>query len=377
MEAFPKSLHHLVSAFASQAAVALDNTLLIQSNEALIERLNKTNKKLVSENKKLKQKIAIQSQFSQTIIGDCLAMKQVFNLLEKIVNTDVTVFIKGETGTGKELIAQAIHYNGNRKKAKFIAQNCSALPEALLESELFGYKRGAFSGADKDKIGLIKAADGGTLFLDEIGDMPINLQAKLLRVLQEKQIRPLGSNESISVDVRIIAATHRDVEKMIKEGEFREDLYYRLHIFPIELPPLRSRKDDIPSLLQHYLDKFCEKYDKKTQGFSPATFDLLLAYDYLGNVRELSNIIERAVLLVEQEGYILPEHLDDKLKFNCFKKVQSEKNNLKAVMAEYEAELIQQKLHKFDGNQTHTAKEFGISRRSLIEKINRYQIDIS
>ena len=373
LEAFPSWLHNLVSALASQAAVALDNTLLIQKNQTLIERLNQTNKTLVKENKKLKQKISHQSQFQQTMIGECPAMKQVFNLLEKILDTDVTVFIKGETGTGKELIAQAIHYKGNRKHNAFIAQNCAALPEALLESELFGYKRGAFSGAEKDKQGLIQSADGGTLFLDEIGDMPINLQAKILRVLQEKRLRPLGSNKSITVNVRIIVATHRDLETMIKVGDFREDLYYRLHVYPIELPPLRSRKEDIPSLLSYYMNKYSDKYHKAIQGLSPVAFDLLVSYDYSGNIRELSNIIERAVLLAEQNGYILAEHLDPKLS-NGLNSVKNKSNHLKSLVANYEAGLIQQELQKYDGNQTQTAKAFGVSRRCLIEKMNRYQI---
>ncbi len=373
---FPESLHSLVSAFASQAAVALDNTLLIQKNQTLIERLNETNKTLIKENENLKQKIALQSQFNKTIIGDSLAMKQVFKLLEKILNTDVTIFIKGETGTGKELIAQAIHYNSHRKNSAFIAQNCSTLPENLLESELFGYKRGAFSGADKDKEGLIKAADGGTLFLDEIGDMPLNLQAKLLRIVQDKLLRPLGSNESSLVNVRIIAATHKNLEQMIKAGDFREDLYYRLNVYPIELPPLRSRKEDIPSLLTYYLDKYSKKYNKEIQGLSPIVLDLLLAYDYFGNIRELSNIIERAVLLAENKGYILPEHLDNKLTAPDFSiKIEpNKKNRLKSLVANYEATLIQQELKEHQGNQTNTAKKLGISRRCLIEKINRYQI---
>ena len=377
LEEFPESLHNLVSAFASQAAVALDNTLLIKKNQNLIERLDKTNKTLIKENKKLKQKIEFQSQFNETIIGDSLVMKQVFRLVEKILNTDVTVFIKGETGTGKELIAQAIHNNSHRKNAAFIAQNCSSLPESLLESELFGYKKGAFSGADRDKKGLIEAADGGTLFLDEIGDMPINLQAKLLRIVQDKQLRPLGSSNSYHINVRIITATHKNLENMIKTGEFREDLYYRLHVYPIELPPLRSRKEDIPSLLSYYLAKYSDKYNKKIQSLSPAALDLLLTYDYFGNIRELSNIIERAVLLAEKQGYILPEHLDNKLKACSFAIAaeDNKQNTLKSLVASYETKVIQEELNKNLGNQTHTAKSLGVSRRCLIEKINRYQLE--
>ncbi len=378
IEAFPSYLHDLVSAFSSQAAIALDNSLLIKKNQELINSLNKSNRQLSQENTQLKQKISKQSQFQQTMIGESMAMKQVFNLIDKVLDNDVTVFIKGESGTGKELIAKAIHQHGRRKDKVFIAQNCSALPEALLESELFGYKKGAFSGADKDKEGLIQAADGGTLFLDEIGDMPINLQPKILRVLQEKELRPLGSNITIPVDVRIIAATHKNIEELVKNGEFREDLYYRLHIYPVELPPLRARKEDIPPLLNYYLSKYNEIYHRNILSLSTKALDLLLAYDYSGNIRELSNIIECAVIRSDNQ-YILPEHLQlDRKNKNHFINTPADKqisSGLKAMLGEYEMALIRQELQKFNGNQTHTAKSFGISRRSLIEKINRYQIN--
>ncbi|MBO6563085.1 MAG: sigma-54 factor interaction domain-containing protein, partial [Nisaea sp.] len=213
----------------------------------LIGVLESTNKELAEENRRLKTEIAKSSRFT-SIIGNCGAMQKVFAMLEKVLDSDVTVLITGETGTGKEVVANAIHRNSHRARGPFVAQNCAAMPEQLLESELFGFKRGAFTGANQDKKGLLEAAHGGTIFLDEIGDMPIGLQAKILRVLQEGEVRPLGSLESRKVDIRVLAATHQDLEARIAEGQFREDLFYRLNVFPIHLPPLRDRQDDVPAL---------------------------------------------------------------------------------------------------------------------------------
>jgi sigma-54-dependent transcriptional regulator len=373
---FPNTLESLVKAFASQAAVAIDNAQLIEQNNHLIELLNATNQQLTAENIDLKIKIAHHCRFTDTLIGNSAPMQLVFNLMEKVLDSDATVLIRGETGTGKELIAAAIHQNSHRRQGPFIAQNCAALPETLLESELFGYKRGAFSGAQKDKKGLIEAADRGTLFLDEIGDMPINLQAKLLRVLQDQKVRPLGALESRKVELRIITATHRDLETMIKEGQFREDLYYRLNVFPIDLPPLRARQEDLPALLQHFLEEYAERYNKTLQGFSPAAFDALLHYDYPGNIRELKNIVERAVLLSESGGSIQPAHLDKKLMadVNPAPSAIPTQAKLKEIIQVYEKQVIQQYLQTNHWNQTHTAKALGISRRGLVEKIRLYKI---
>jgi len=373
---FPNTLESLVQAFASQAAVAIDNAQLIEQNNHLIEMLNATNQQLTAENINLKIKIARQCQFTDTLIGDSTPMQQVFNLMEKVLDSDATVLIRGETGTGKELIAAAIHQKSHRHQGPFIAQNCAALPENLLESELFGYKRGAFSGAQKDKKGLIETADGGTLFLDEIGDMPINLQAKLLRVLQDQKVRPLGALESHKIDLRIVTATHCDLETLIKEGQFREDLYYRLNVFPIELPPLRARQEDLPALLQHFLEEYAERYHKTLQGFSPAAFDMLVHYDYPGNIRELKNLVERAVLLSESGGSILPAHLDKKLMATQaqLKDVIPTQAKLKEIIQIYEKQIIEQYLQTHHWNQTHTAKVLGISRRGLVEKIRLYKI---
>jgi len=318
------------------------------------------------------------------IIGECAAMQKVFSLLEKIIDSDATVLIQGETGTGKELVAQALHYNSARNKYPLVVQNCAALPEHLLESELFGYKKGAFSGAISDKKGLIEQAHHGTLFLDEIGDMPLNLQAKLLRILQDRMVRPLGGLDSREVDVRIVAATHCDLHKKIADGTFREDLFYRLSVFPIPLPPLRDRRDDLPALLQYNIDHFKEHYRKSICGIAPAVLELLMRYDYPGNIRELRNIVERCVILCEPGGHIILEHLPEQIlelggRFCTTNQLESmplsiQNGTLKEAVEAYECTLIQSKLAACQGNQTRAAGELGIARRTLIEKINRYGI---
>lgn len=370
---------------ATQTAVAVQNKQLIESNKRLINILNHNNRQLEAENKYLRSKIETKYDFSK-IIGHSKSMQKVFDLMSKVLNSEVTVLVQGETGTGKELIAHAIHYNSSRRNKEFVVQNCAALPENLLESELFGYEKGAFSGANAAKKGLIEVADGGTLFLDEIGDMPISLQAKLLRVLQEKEVRRLGSVKSMKVNVRIVAATHCDLKSKIEEGSFREDLYYRLSVFPIELPALRDRKEDLPPILQHFLDGFNSVYKKDIKTFSPKTLEILTAYDFPGNIRELRNEVERALLLAEEGGSILPEHLSEFLlqkskhngsasKHNNVEKVILDiDGGLKEVVGEYEAKVITNVLEDCDWNQTRAAQILGIGRRTLITKINRYQI---
>ncbi len=369
----------LLGAFASQAAVAIDNVQLIETNKRLIEILDHTNRELVEENRRLREKIVSRYDFSK-IIGHGAAMKKVFSLLEKVLASSATVLIRGETGTGKELFAQTVHFNSPRRSNEFVAQNCAALPDNLLESELFGYKKGAFSGAMQDKKGLIELANGGTLFLDEIGDMPLGLQAKLLRVLQEKEVRPLGGVESKKIDVRIVAATHCNLEEKIKQGEFREDLYYRLSVFPIDVPPLRARKDDVPALTKYFVDEFARVYGKEVSGFSPRAFDCLFDYDFPGNVRELKNVIERAVLLCEPGGSILPEHLPEQLHCNerpSHRAPPAAVNHdagLKELVEGYEQTLLREKLQACNWNQTRTAEQLHIGRRTLIEKLTKYQI---
>jgi sigma-54-dependent transcriptional regulator len=376
--AFPQEMESIVTAFASQAAVTLNNVQLIERNEQLIRLMDDTNRQLTAENQQLRERMSISGRFSE-IIGTSKPMQQVFDLMGKVINTTATVLLTGETGTGKELVAQSIHYSGVRSKGNFVAQNCATLPENLLEGELFGFKKGAFSGADRDKKGLIEHANGGTLFLDEIGDMPISLQAKLLRVLQEREVRPLGALNNIPVDIRIVAATHHNLLDKIKQGEFREDLFYRLSVFPIELPPLRDRKEDIPALISYFLCQYAEQYGKDVNHLSPAAMEQFIFYDFPGNIREMRNALERAVLMCEDHGVILPEHLPTEIqqaqiKLDEMGLALCESNSLKSVTGRYESMVILRRLMEFGGNQTKTAESLQLSRRALINKMNKYNI---
>jgi DNA-binding NtrC family response regulator len=253
---------------------------------------------LTNEVKKLAEESTERIKFANMIsVGD--AMQSVFRLVKKAQNTDIAVLIQGETGTGKELIAQALHEGTKRSAAPFVALNCASIPKDLLESEIFGHERGAFTGAIQRKTGKFEQANGGTLFLDEIGELDLSLQAKLLRVLQSKQFERVGGSEVITVDVRIVSATHRNLHEAIKQGTFREDLYYRLASFPVKLPPLRERAEDIPALAQYFLEKFALRYDQPARSFSPKALRILTHYHWPGNVRELENTVERAVVLCE------------------------------------------------------------------------------
>jgi sigma-54-dependent transcriptional regulator len=385
---FPQALQGIVAAFASQAAVAIDNVQLFSQNRQLIELLNSINQALEQENRQLRHTIERQSRFSE-IIGHSPRMQQVYTFMEKILDSDATVLLRGETGTGKELVARAIHANSRRRKGEFVAQNCAALPENLLESELFGYRRGAFTGATTDKKGLIEVAHGGTLFLDEIGDMPLGMQAKLLRVLQEREVRPLGSVKSNTVDIRVIAATHCDLQEKVAAGEFREDLYYRLCVFPIDIPPLRERKEDLPALLSHFLKTYAEQYQKPIAGFSPDALDRLLIYDYPGNIREVKNLVERAVLLCDAGGSILPEHLPahvmHKDHIDSFSPITDKKNtrstgygegrdSLVELVKYFESSLIEQKLKECNWDRAKAARALKVPLRTLTEKIHRFKI---
>ena len=381
-------LESVIKAFSSQAAICINNTLLIDSNKKLIDILDSTNKFLCEDNRRLREQKVHSCDYQ--IIGESEPLKTIFKLMDKVVDSHVTVLLRGETGTGKEVFANAIHQSSPRKSMPFITQNCAALPEQLLESELFGYKKGAFTGATSEKKGLFDVANGGTLFLDEIGDMPVSLQSKLLRVLQESEVRPLGGMESHKVDVRIIAATHCDLEDKIQKGEFREDLFFRLCIFPMELPPLRTRGGDVIILAEHFIKKSQDIYKKKIAGISPAVIELLLNYEYPGNVRELQNLIERAVLLCEAGGSILPEHLPLSLKravslnltsmpsedelFTPMPECSLSSRPLKQTVNDYERSVITQHLKSNNWNQTQTAKALKIPRRTLIDKMSRFNI---
>ncbi|MEH6501111.1 MAG: sigma 54-interacting transcriptional regulator [Pseudoalteromonas distincta] len=302
------------------------------------------------------------------LIGESDGMKQVYSLISKVLHNPVTVLITGETGTGKELVARAIHDYGLRRSKPFIALNCAAMPENLLESELFGYRKGAFSGADRDHKGLFDAADGGTLFLDEIGDMPLLLQAKLLRVLQEGELRPLGSNATHKVDVRVVTATHHQLREQVQSGQFREDLFYRLTHFPIHLPPLRERGEDILLLAREFVDSACCFLERDPCRWSDAALEQLASHDFPGNVRELKGLIARALLLCDG-NLLLAEH------FNLPGATPDEGQlSLRERMERVERNLLIDCLRKNQGNQTSAATELGLPRRTLLYRMQRLNI---
>ncbi len=304
------------------------------------------------------------------IVGKCKKMHQLFELISKIAPTSSTVLIRGESGTGKELIARAIHYNSPRKKAPFVPVNCAALPESLLEAELFGHEKGAFTDATYKKEGMFEVANRGTIFLDEISDMTLRMQAKILRVIQERSFTRVGGTKPIQVDVRILAATNRDLEKMIKEGSFREDLYYRLNVVGIFVPPLRDRKEDIPLLAWHFLKKYNQIHGKKVKNISPRVMERLLSYSWPGNVRELENVMERAVILSGREILTL-EDLSPH-----FQKARISEESSPPSIEEAEKKLILDALRATGGNQTKASRLLGIHRNTLRRKIKKYRIKI-
>jgi DNA-binding NtrC family response regulator len=313
----------------------------------------------------------------QNIIGTGRAMKRIFELVDTIAGLSSTVLIQGETGTGKELIAKAIHFNSPRKDQKLVSINCGAIPENLLESELFGHVKGAFTGAVQTRIGRFEQANGGTIFLDEIGNMPVSLQVKLLRVLQEREFERVGGNSTVKVDVRIIAATSSNLEQMVKDRTFREDLYFRLNVIPINLPPLRERREDIPLLVQRFVEQFCETHRLERKTVSPQVMKALMAFDWPGNVRQLENIVERMVALTGNRTAILPADLPEEiqrrgsLNFVPLIEIPEEGINFQNVVTDMERELIIQSLRKTNGNKKLAAKLLNLKRTTLIEKIKR------
>ena len=314
------------------------------------------------------------------IIGQSAAMKRLFELLPRVAQAPSNVLIMGESGTGKELVARAIHELSPRKERPFVVVNCGGIPPNLLESELFGYKAGAFTGATKDKEGLFLKAHQGTIFLDEIGELPLEMQVKLLRVVQEKALMPLGATKEVKIDVRIISATNRDLEKEVLAGNFREDLFYRLNVITLTLPPLRERREDIPLLVDHFLKKYAQKMGKKIEGISDFALKALMEYDFPGNVRELENIIERSVAL-ETGPLILPESLvlsrEKKKKSTSGEKgfeveLPPEGLDLEEFLAKIEISLLRQALERTGGNKTEAAKLLGLNFRSFRYRLAKY-----
>jgi len=313
------------------------------------------------------------------IIGQSDRMQETFRLIEKVADSDSTVLIYGESGTGKELVARAIHFNSYRKNKPLVPINCGAIPEDLLESELFGHVRGAFTGATTTRSGRFESADGGTIFLDEIGDMSARLQVKVLRVLQEKEFEPVGGNKTIKINVRIIAATHRDLEKAVQKGIFREDLFYRLNVIPITLPPLREKKSDIPLLISHFLDHFNKEKNQKVEGISEEAMKIIMRYSWPGNVRELKNLVEWLVV-VKREGRILPEDLPEKLRREnndvLIPKIEISDDGicLNTAVSEFEKVLILQSLKNTNWVKNKAAKLLHLNRTTLVEKIKRHRL---
>ncbi|NKB72656.1 MAG: response regulator [Candidatus Latescibacteria bacterium] len=328
-------------------------------------------RRMYQENTFLKEEIAAQHRFDQ-IIGRSRAMRDLGEILAKVVDSQVTVLLTGESGTGKETIARSIHYNGGRREGRFVAVNCGALSDHLLESELFGHRRGAFTGAYEDRAGLFEAATGGTVFLDEIGETSPAMQVRLLRVLQEGEVTRVGESRVRPVDARVVAATNRNLPQEVQEGRFREDLYYRLGVFPIHLPALRQRLEDIPLLAQFFLQRHTEANGKPVQGFTPRALEALGRYDWPGNVRELENEIERALVLVASGGAIDIEMLSEKIQ-GPRASIKRE-GRLQDIVAQVEREAIDRAFTDFAGNKSRMAAHLGISRWTLLQKMKAYGV---
>ena len=345
-------------------------------------RINITNalrsKSLEVENRVLKKEMGKEYSF-QSLIGNSEAMHRIFDLVKRVSQTPTNVLITGESGTGKEVVAKAIHYNGPLKDKPFVTINCGAIPEQLMESEMFGHKKGSFTGAVADKSGLFEVADGGTLFLDEVGELPVTIQVKLLRAIQERVIRRVGAVDDIKVEVRICAATNRDLEEMVKAGTFRQDLFYRLNVINIKTPSLRERKDDIPLLATHFLKKYNDRLTKTVGGISAEAMEMLKKYDYPGNVRELENIIERTVAL-EGGATILPESLPPFVNTPSGRKMASSHEieigddgiDLDKVIGQIEKELLVKAIHATNGVKKRAAKLLHITFRSMRYRVEKY-----
>ncbi len=348
--------------------------------DELINTINRAleHNRLKTENIILRKELREKYQ-TESIIGTSQCIQDMHKLIRTVADSDSTILILGESGTGKELVAKALHYQSRRSEKPLIPVNCGAIPEDLLESELFGYTKGAFTGANTDKLGRFQLANNGTIFLDEIGDMSPRLQIKVLRVLQEQEFEPVGSIETIKVDVRVIAATNKNLETAVEEKKFREDLYYRLNVIPIHIPPLRERKCDIPILIEHFLKRFNKLKNRNIQGTTDKTMSLLMSYDWPGNVRELENLIERIVIL-KGEGHIEEKDLPSKISGiqEVVKHIQvyipDEGVCFNTLVSEFEQQLITQALQKTNFVKNKAAKLLNLKRTTLVEKVKKLKI---
>jgi DNA-binding NtrC family response regulator len=372
------SIDSAVTAMKEGASDYLTKPFAMDELRLIIKRILRM-KQLEVENISLRKRVE-ERYGLEGLVGKSLPMLKVYDLIETVAQTDTTVLIYGESGTGKEVVANAIHLQSLRKGRPFVKVNCAALPETLLESELFGHERGAFTGALKQRKGRFEMADGGTLFLDEIGDISPGVQVKLLRVLQEKQFERVGGNETLSVDVRLICATQRDLKEEIRKGNFREDLYFRLNVVPIVLPPLRERREDILLLTDHFIEKFSKKMGKEITGISGDAKTLLLKFHFPGNIRELENMLERAIALLKGkviQAEDLPEEVcgGETPVHNICEKIRASKPLSNATRL-FEKEYIQSVLEKTKGKKGQAAEILGISRKTLWEKIKELEIEI-
>jgi Nif-specific regulatory protein len=366
----------LAGILSSQSAQILNNAMLLEELAQKNELLEISGRKLKAENVRLQGEVKSTFAF-ENIIGRSSETKDVLSLVSRFCANDSAVLITGETGTGKELIARAIHYNSNRHQKTFVIKNCGIKTETLLESELFGHTKGSFTGAVRDKVGLFKEADGGTIFLDEIGDAPPSVQAAILRVIQSGEIRAVGSSKTEYVDVRVISATNKDLKEEIKNGNFREDLFYRLNTFLIEIPPLRKRRDDIPLLVEHFLKSARIKTGNEDLAISGEAMDLLCGYAWPGNVRQLENEIERAAVVCGSSGLIEKQHLSPELlgAAEGSRDFRKYRGKLRDIVENIEKEIIASTLVENDNNIMRTSKILGLTRKGLKDKMGRYGID--
>ncbi len=380
----PQTFVVMITAFASiETAVAAlrkgayDYVLKPIDFDDIIHRIRRLleHRALSLENSLLRQEINRTYDFDQ-IIGQSQSMKNVFQIIKRVAASDGTVLITGKSGTGKELVARAIHYNSNRKQKRFMPINCGAIVETLFESELFGHKKGSFTGAASDKEGLFKAADGGSIFLDEVSEIPLHLQVKLLRAIEQKEVNPVGYTDPVSIDLRIIAATNRDLRQEVENGKFREDLFYRLNVVEIDLPSLGERKEDVPLLCQHFLDVYRKHMGRLIQGFTNEAMSAMMQYQWRGEVRELENVVERAVIFCDKE-YIGLEHLPE-----YFRQVSSHggaiapggHQTLRDAVKAFERTYIEQVLVQHERNKEATAQALGVSLSSLYRKMEELEI---
>jgi len=366
---FTEKEGQLLETLSRTIAIAIENARLYGD-------LKQQARSLVQENRRLRSDA--QDRFNlQGIVGSSPAMRKLFLLMEKVIETKISVLIQGETGTGKELIAKVIHYMGLLKDKPFVVENCGAFAENLLESELFGHVRGAFTGALSNKKGLFEMGDGGTVFLDEITETSAAMQVKLLRVLQEGQVRPVGAERPIDINIRLLASTNRDLEAEVKNGHFRQDLFFRINVFPLVIPPLRERKEDIPLLAGYFLNRFNKKFKSPVTEFTPRALKYLSLFDWPGNVRELENEVERAMVLSVNEKRISVAHLSEKI-VTTARQANSEKAGqlkLKDATQRLERKMVSDALKQSEGNRSKAARILGITRQGLLNKIDRYQIE--